>query len=78
MQPADRRRRRRFVTGVVDVATGQLLDGFEGRDARPLRAWMAELAPSLVQVQVVSVDPHEGYRWAVVGSDPVTGQASPL
>ncbi|MBW3628409.1 MAG: transposase, partial [Gemmatimonadetes bacterium] len=79
MQPAHRRRRRRFVTAVVDVATGQLLDVFEGRDARHLRAWMAGLAPSwLSQVQVVSLDPHEGYRSAVVGSDPVTGQVSLL
>lgn len=40
---------------------------------------MATLAPSwLAQVQVVSVDPHEGYRSAVVGPHPVTGQASPL
>lgn len=34
MQPAHRRRRRRFVTAVVDVASGQILDVFEGRDAR--------------------------------------------
>ena len=79
MQPAHRRRRRRFVTAVVDLDSGQLLDVFEGRDARQLRAWMADLAPSwLAQVEVVSVDPHEGYRSAVVGSDPVTGRTSPL
>jgi hypothetical protein len=77
MQPAHRRRRRRFVTAVVDVATGQLLDVFEGRDARQLRAWMATLAPSwLAQVQVVSVDPHEGYRSVVVGPHPLTRASS--
>lgn len=79
MQPAHRRRRRRFVTAVVDVATGQLIDIFEGRDARQLRAWMADLPPSwLAQVQVVSVDPHEGYRSAVTGAHPITGRSSPL
>ena len=79
MSPASRRRRRRFVSAVVDVATGQLIDVFEGRDARQLRAWMADLPPSwLAQVQVVSVDPHEGYRAAVTGAHPITGRSSPL
>lgn len=73
MQPAHRRRRRRFVTAVVDVGTGQILDIFEGRDARDLRAWMATMPASwLAQIDVVSVDPHEGYRSAV------TAPASPL
>ena len=44
MQPAHRRRRRRFVTAVVDVATGQILDVFEGRDAIDLRVWLADHA----------------------------------
>ena len=79
MQPAHRRRRRRFVTAVVDVGTGQLLDVFEGRDAKDLRAWMARMPLSwLGSVQVVSVDPHEGYRSAVVNPDPVTLRPSPL
>jgi len=41
MQPAHRRRRRRFVTAVVDVTTGQMIDVFEGRDAADLRLWLA-------------------------------------
>lgn len=66
MQPAHRRRRRRFVTAVVDVGSGQILDVFEGRDARDLRAWMATMpAGWLSMIDVVSVDPHEGYRSAV-------------
>ncbi len=73
MQPAHRSRRRRFVTAAVDVATGQILDVFEGRDARHLRAWMAGMPLEwLAGIQVVSVDPHEGYRNAV------TGATSPL
>ena len=52
---------------------------FEGRDAADLRAWMATMPPAwLAAVQVVSVDPHEGYRSAVVGAHPATGEPSPL
>jgi transposase len=58
MQPAHRRRRRRFVTAAVDVESGQILDVFEGRDAADLRAWMAQMpAEWLAGVGVVSVDP---------------------
>ncbi|WP_334145067.1 ISL3 family transposase, partial [Rhabdothermincola sp.] len=79
MSPARRRRRRRFVTAVVDVETGQILDVFEGRDARDLRDWMASMPPEwLAGIDVVSVDPHEGYRSAVVNPDPLTGLESPL
>jgi transposase len=79
MQPAHRRRRRRFVTAVVDVASGQVLDVFEGRDATDLRAWMADMPASwLAGIGVVSVDPHEGYRSAVTRPDPTTGVSSPL
>lgn len=66
MQPAHQHRRRRFITAVVDVASGQIIDIFEGRDAADLRLWLAGMpgwwraAP-----EVVSVDPHEGYRKAV-------------
>lgn len=66
MSPARRRRRRRFITAVVAVTGGQILDIFEGRDARDLKAWMATMPPEwLSWIDVVSVDPHEGYRSAV-------------
>jgi transposase len=79
MSPASRRRRRRFVTAVVDVGSGQLLDVFEGRDAHHQRKWMSEMPSAwLSMIQVVSVDPHEGYRGAVLNVDPSTGRASPL
>lgn len=78
MQLAHRRRRRRCVTAVVDVATGQIPNLFEGRDAAHLRGWMAAMpATWLAQVEVVSVDSHEGYRTAVVNPSPVTGRRSP-
>ena len=79
MAPAHRRRRRRFITAVVDVATGQILDVFEGRDAKDLRAWMASMPRWWVDhIEVVSVDPHEGYRSAITGVDPASGKRSPL
>jgi len=75
---ARRGRRRVLVTGVVDVDTGVLLDVFCGREAKDLRRWMATMPSDwLGRVEVVSVDPHEGYRSAVIGNDPVTGVASP-
>src|SRR5690606_22568369 len=73
------RRRRRLVTAAVDVATGRVIDVFEGHDAADLRAWLARMpAGWLARIEVVSVDPHEGYRCAVVRPDPRTGRASPL
>lgn len=69
MQPAARRRRRRFVTAVVDVTTGQILDVFEGRDASDLRRWLVSMPLSWREtVEVVSVDPHEGYRKAITNT----------
>lgn len=59
-------RRASFVTGVVDVAAGRLVDVFAGRDAADLRRWMAGADREwLAGVEVVSVDPHEGYRHAI-------------
>jgi len=76
MQPAHRRRRRRFVTAVVAVATGQILDVFEGRDAADLRLWLAGMpAAWRAAVQVVSVDPHEGYRSAITDT-PLLGKVT--
>jgi len=75
---ARRGRRRVLVTGVVDVDTGRLLDVFEGREAADLRGWMAEMpATWLARIEVVSVDPHEGYRSAVVNPTPATSRPSP-
>ncbi len=69
MQPAHRRRRRRFITAVVDVQTDQILDVFEGRDANDLKAWLASMPRSWRdQVRVVSVDPHEGYRSTITST----------
>jgi transposase len=40
-------------------------------DGRANPGWLA-------RIEVVSLDPHEGYRSAVVGPDPVTAEPSPL
>ena len=78
MQPSHRRRRRRFITAVVDIATGQILDVFEGRDAEDPRFWLADRPVEwLAGVHVVSVDPHEGYRSAVLRPD-AAGRPGPL
>jgi transposase len=79
LSPASRRRRRRFVTAVADVETAQILDVFEGRDAKDLRAWMARQPKArLAGVEVVSVDPHEGHRSAILAPNPDTNTPSPL
>ena len=66
MASATRRRRRRFVSAAVDAGTGQVLDVFDGRDAFDLQRW-AQHQPGeqMAAVEVVCLDPHEGYRKAV-------------
>ena len=63
---ATRRRRRRFVSAAVDADTGQVLDVFDGRDAAGLQRWALQQPRELMAaVEVVCLDPHEGYRKAV-------------
>jgi transposase len=70
MSPAKRHRRRRFITAAVDVRDGQIIDVFEGRNAADLQAWLgAQPADWVRRIEVVSVDPHEGYRSAVTNSE---------
>ena len=65
MASASRRRRRRFVTAAVDASTGQIIDIFDGRDAADLRKWVSQQPRWWAEaVEVVCVDPHEGYRSA--------------
>lgn len=67
MSPAKRHRRRRFVSSAVDVQTGQIIDVFNGRNAADLQAWLdAQPAGWVEGIEVVSVDPHEGYRTAIL------------
>ncbi len=60
------RRRRRFITAAVDADTGRVVDVFEGRDSAGLRRWVSQQAREWVRaVEVVCIDPHEGYRSAI-------------
>lgn len=66
MASAARRRRRRFITAVVDASNGQIVDIFDGRDAAGLRKWVRTQPRWWAgAVEVVCVDPHEGYRSAI-------------
>jgi transposase len=70
MSPAKRHRRRRFITSAVDVTTGQIIDVCDGRNAAGLERWLTEQPADWVAgIEVVSVDPHEGYRTAVTNSN---------
>ena len=66
MASASRRRRRRFITAGVDADTGRVVGVFEGRDAADLCKWVSQQAREWVRaVEVVCIDPHEGYRSAI-------------
>ena len=66
MASAGRRRRRRFTTAAVDAATGQIIDVFDGRDAAGLGKWVSQQPRWWTEsVEVVCIDPCEGYRSAV-------------
>jgi transposase len=57
------------VTAVVDVTSGQILDVFEAHSAADPGEWLASMPASWREsVQVVSVDPHEGYRSALTNT----------
>jgi transposase len=63
---ANRRRHTSYVSGLVDTATGRLLDVVEDRTARAVTGWLARRDPGwLAAIGVVSLDPHRGYANAV-------------
>jgi len=56
----------RYVSGLVDTATGRLLDVVADRTARAVTGWLAQRNPAwLSQIGLVSLDPHRGYANAV-------------
>lgn len=66
MASATRCPRRRFITAAVDADTGRIIDVFEGQDAADLRLWATQQPRQWTRaVEVVCIDPHEGYRSAV-------------
>jgi transposase len=63
---ASRLRHTSYVSGLVDTATGRLLDVVEDRTAKAVSDWLAERDPAwLAAVGIVALDPHRGYANAV-------------
>jgi len=55
-----------YVSGLVDTASGRLLDVVADRTARAVTDWLAARDPAwLERIGVVSLDPHMGYANAV-------------
>jgi transposase len=65
---ASPRRRTRFVTGLVDLGRGRLLDVVDGRAGAAVGGWLARRGPEwLSAVQRVALDPYRGSDNALVG-----------
>ncbi len=63
---ANREHHTLYVSGLVDTATGRLLDVVQDRTARAVAQWLGERDPQwLARVGLVSLDPHRGYVNAV-------------
>lgn len=55
-----------YVSGLVDTATGRLLDVVPDRTAKAVTTWLAQRHPDwLAAIGVVALDPHRGYANAV-------------
>jgi transposase len=55
-----------YVSGLVDTATGRLLDVVQDRTAKAVIDWLGQRAPQwLERIGVVALDPHRGYANAV-------------
>ena len=64
---ANRRRHTRFVTGLVDLDRGRLLDVVDGRAGQAVTDWLAERDQGwLSAVERVALDPYRGYYNALV------------
>jgi transposase len=67
-QAAGPRRRTTFITGLVDLDAGRLLDVVDGRAGRAVTGWLDGREDSWVAaVERVALDPHRGYYNALVG-----------
>ncbi len=59
--------RNRWLTGLVDLDTGELIDVIEGRTRTAVQDWIGALDETQRQaIEVVVTDPHAGYRRAVL------------
>lgn len=58
--------RQPWLTGLVDLDTGVLIDVVTGRDAKSVTTWLDAIgAEQRSRIEVVVTDPHAGYRLAV-------------
>ncbi len=72
MNRAGHGRRRRYVTVLVNLATGRPIDIVEGRSKRVLKAWLAAQTQAWhAAVRIVALDPAAPYRAAL--TDPTVG-----
>lgn len=72
MNRASRGRRRRYVTVLVNLATGRPIDIVPGRSKKVLKAWLAAQTPTWRNaVRIVALDPAAPYRAAL--TDPEFG-----
>ena len=63
---ATRWRHTQFISGLVDTATGRLLDVVADRTAKAVGGWLGACEPSwLRRIAVVTLDPHRGYANAM-------------
>jgi transposase len=63
---ANRHHHTLYVSGLVDTATGRLLDVVPDRTARAVAQWLARRGREwLTRISVVALDPHRGYANAV-------------
>ena len=70
MNRASRGRRRRYVTVLVNLATGRPIDIVPGRSKRVLKAWLAvQTAAWRKSVKIVALDPAAPYRAALQDPD---------
>jgi transposase len=64
---ATRERHTRYVSGLVDITSGRLLDVVEDRTARAVADWLAERPPRwLRRIGIVALDPYRGYANAML------------
>ena len=59
------RRRRSFMTGLVDLDTSRLWDLIEGRSKKALVARLEELGEQVREIEAAVIDPYAGYKAAV-------------
>ena len=68
LKPAPGRRHTTFVTGLVDLDSGRLLDIVHGRAGSSVAGWLAGRDDEWTSaVQRVALDPHRGYLNALMG-----------